>query len=141
MAIQARNLLLSGAVLFLLGLMVGGTVQMFENPRMGLSSHLAAMQNALALFAFGLMYKYLNLSAKALSTFYYSSIYAMYSVWLALTLAAMWGTSRATPIAGKGFTGTATQENIVDILIYSGAGATFLAAILLIIGLWRHNSN
>lgn len=132
---MAKRLLISGMVLFLLGLLNGITIPFFENPRMGLSAHLAGVQNALVLLAFGLMWKYCNFSKRAETWCVRLSLYSMYSIWIALALAAIWGTSRATPIAGEGYSGLKWQELIVDILLYSGSIAIIIATVQIIIAL------
>jgi len=135
-----KALLVSGMVLFLLGLFTGVLVPYFENTRMGLSAHLAGVQNALALVVFGLLWRYMQLSASAFKACFWLSIYSMYSVWMSLVLAAIWGTSSATPIAGAGYAGAFYQESIVNVLLYSGAGATIAATILIIVGLVRYRT-
>ncbi|MGJ8670849.1 MAG: hypothetical protein ACSHXK_15285 [Oceanococcus sp.] len=135
-----KKLLVFGAALFLLGLLNGVAVPYFENPRMGLSSHLAGVQNALVLFAFGLMWKHLDLSVKALRVCSALSIYSMYAIWFSLVLAAMWGTSSATPIAGAGYTGSELQELIVNSLLYSGSLAIIVASIQVLAGLVKNKS-
>lgn len=138
---STKLLLVSGMVLFFLGLLTGVMVPYFENTRMGLSAHLAGVQNALALVVFGLLWKYLSLSASALKWCFWFSVYSMYSVWISLLLAAIWGTSSATPIAGAGYAGELYQESIVNVLLYSGAGATIAAAIMIIVGLIRYRTS
>lgn len=132
---RMKNLLVLGTLLFLFGLLNGVAVPYFENPRMGLSSHLAGVQNALVLIGFGLMWKYLVLSDKALKLCSALSIYSMYSIWISLVLAGMWGTSSATPIAGAGYTGKPTEELIVNSLLYSGSVAIIIASCLVLMGL------
>ena len=55
----------------------------------------------------------------------------------ALALAAIFGTSRATPIAGAGFQGLPWQEIVVTALLYAGSVAVIVASILVLIGLAR----
>ena len=57
---------------------------------------------------------------------------------LALFLAAAFGTSRATPIAGAGFQGAAWQEWSVAALLYPGSVAIMVAAALVLYGLRRN---
>lgn len=130
-----NNFLIYGMVLFLLGLLNGVVIQSFENPRMGLSAHLAGVQNAFVLILFGLIWKHVALSQTLLRWCYGFSIYSMYSIWLSLVLAAVWGTSSATPIAGAGHSGSQHQEIIVNILLYSGSLTIIIASIQIIIGL------
>jgi (hydroxyamino)benzene mutase len=74
-----QQLLISGTVLFLLGLLIGFALQALPNPRTGVTLHATGLQSGMALWALGL-----------------------YAIFASLLLAAVWGTSRATPIAGAG---------------------------------------
>lgn len=132
--------LLHGTILFLLGLLNGTVVPFFINTRMGLSAHLAGVQNAIVLWIFGLLCSHLRLTVKPLLYFYWSSIIGMYSIWFALLLAAIWGTSRSTPIAGEGYTGSAFQEAVVQILLTAGAIVLAIATVLLLIGLLKRKT-
>lgn len=134
-----KNLLIFGMVLFLLGLLNGAVIPLFENPRMGLSAHLAGVQNAFVLILFGLIWNYVALSRSMLRWCYWLSIYSMYSIWFSLVLAAMFGTSSATPIAGDGYIGSQYQELIVNIFLYSGSLAIIIASIQIIIGLIKND--
>ena len=59
----------------------------------------------------------------------------MYAIWLALLLAAIWGSRRSTPIAGAGFEASKGQEQIVQILLVSGSLAIIVASSALLWGL------
>jgi len=50
-----RKLLIHGAIIFLLGLLNGVAVPFFSNTRMGLSAHLAGVQNAIVFWIFGFL--------------------------------------------------------------------------------------
>ena len=47
----------------------------------------------------------------------------MYTIWIALALAGVLGTSGATPIAGTGYQAGAFQEALVTALLYVGSAA------------------
>ena len=128
-------------VLFLFGLLNGVVVPYFENPRMGLPSHLAGVQNALVLLAFGAIWNKIKLSQIALRWCFWLSVYGMYSIWASLVLAAIFGTSSATPIAGNGFAGTQYQELTVNILLYTGSIAIIIASLQIILGLIKNKKN
>lgn len=121
-----------GVLLFFLGLLNGALVGAFTNPRMGLSAHLAGVQNGLSLLAFGLLWPHLSLSPRLERFAAWAGIASMWAIWIALALAAAFGTSRATPIAGAGFQGTAWQEWLVTTLLYSGSLA-ILAAVAVVL--------
>lgn len=70
-----RQLLIFGALLFLFGLLNGAVIPSFTNPRMGLSAHLAGVQNGMVLLLFGLLWPYLTLSNSTLSATHGLSLY------------------------------------------------------------------
>ncbi len=127
-----RPFLIAGVLLFLLGLLNGFVLQQFANPRMALSAHLAAMQNALVLVVFGLVQKYLHQTAAAARWCYWLGVHGLYAIWVSLLLAAIWGTSGATPIAGAGFSASAVRENTVNVLLYSGSLAITVCTVLVL---------
>ncbi len=132
---SALRLCRHGALLFVLGLVNGAFVSALPNSRMGLSAHLAGVQNGMLLLIFGLVWQRLSLSPRAIRVAELSSIFSMYAIWGALFLAALFGTSRVTPIAGAGFEGAAWQEGLVAVLLYSGSAGIFLGAGLVFWGL------
>lgn len=134
---QKQTLLIAGALLFLIGLLSGATVQLMQNPRMGLSAHLAGVQNALFLLVVGASWGHVRLSPLAARGAVWFGVGGMYGFWVALQLAAIWGTSRATPIAGAGFEGAAWQEVAVDTLLRASSGAAIVAAAIVLVGFWR----
>lgn len=131
----SKMLLIYGTVLFVLGLLNGLAVQRFKNPRMGLSAHLAAMQNGMVLWAFGLIWPHAALGSQAQQWIAFAAVAALYAIWLALLLAAILGTSRSTPIAGAGHAAPAPQEHLVSALLVSGSVAIILATLGLLWGL------
>lgn len=132
-----KRLIISGALLFLLGLLEGVVIPYFTNTRMGLSAHLAAVQSAMALMVFGAIWSHVKLSDALLSLTAWASIFSMYVVWIGLTLAGILGTSKATPIAGAGFKGSANAELLTESIITLGAAAGIVGAGLLVYGLWQ----
>jgi len=133
---NARRLCWHGVFLFLLGLLNGALVPYFTNPRMGLSAHLAAVQSGMALLIFGFLWPHLRLRARERATLFLVLV-STYAIWVALALAAVFGTSRATPIAGAGFEGGAAQEGIVTILLYAGSVGLIAGVVLMLAGLGR----
>ena len=130
-----RRLLTYGAALFLLGLLNGWAIPLVENPRMGLSAHLTAVQSALVLWALGLLWERLRLSAWAEALASWSAVVGAYVLWLGLLLAAVWGASRSLPIAGDGFAASPTEEGVVTALVVGGSAAITVAAAFVLFGL------
>ena len=132
---SALRLCRHGALLLVLGLVSGALVSTLTNSRMGLSAHLAGVQNGMVLLIFGLVWQRLSLSQRAIHVAELSSIFSMYAIWGALFLAAVFGTSRVTPIAGAGFEGAVWQEGLVAVLLYAGSAGILLGAGLVFWGL------
>ena len=134
----SRKLIAAGAVLFLLGLVTGFVIPIFENSRMGLASHLEGVMNGTFLIAVGAVWSRLILSARLQATAFWLLLYGTYANWLLVLLAAMYGTSEMTPIAGAGHLGLPWQETLVTVGL-SSVGITMLAAVtILVIGFMRH---
>jgi hydroxylaminobenzene mutase len=131
---HARRLCWHGVFLFLLGLLTGVLVGAFSNPRMGVSAHLAGVQNGMALLLFGLLWPKLSLSGGLARFATGVGIVSMYGIWLALALAAVFGTSGATPIAGAGHAGAPWQEAIVTVLLYAGSLGILAAVAVILLG-------
>lgn len=131
-----EKLFFHGILLFLLGLINGALIPKFLNPRMGLSAHLAGVQNGLSLVAFGVVWSRAIVPFESFT--YWSGLYSMYGIWLGLVLAGIWGTSKSTPIAGKGFSANPLKENIVTFIIKSASVAAVVATVLILIGLYNN---
>ncbi len=134
---HSRGLCWHGLLLFLLGLLTGALISTFTNPRMGLSAHMAGVQNGMALLLFGLVWPKLDLAPGQAKLAYRLSVFSMYAIWAALSLAAILGTSRATPIAGAGFEGSTLSELSVAALLGAGSVAIIAGTGLLLHGLRR----
>ena len=125
-----KRLLLAGMILFLLGLLTGAGIPFFTNTRMGLAAHMAGVQNGLVLLVFGLVWKHVQFSPSQETWCKQLSIFSMYALWFAQVLAATWGTSSATPMAGAGYSGAEWQEMVVNLFLYSGSFAIIISVVL-----------
>ena len=130
-----QQLLISGTVLFLVGLLIGFAVPALPNPRMGMSVHVAGIQSGMALWALGLMWQHLVLPAGTQRLAQLLAVLALYAIVASLLLAALWGTSRATPIAGAGYEASFSRETAVTVLLGSGSVAIMVAAAIVLWGL------
>ena len=113
---------------------------MLTNPRMGVAAHVGGVMSGLLLLLVGLIWGEIRLPASAEKAAFWLFLYASYTGWLAQLLAAWFGTSRATPIAGAGYSGTAWQENLVYFVAISFSIAISLACILALWGLRKKSS-
>lgn len=134
-----QQLLISGTVLFLLSLLIGFGVPVLRNPRMGVSVHVAGIESGLTLWALGLMWPRLTLPEGVQLATQVLAVLGLYAVFASLLLAALWGTSRATPIAGAGHQASRPREVAVTTLLASGSLASVIAVALVLWGLcgWK----
>jgi (hydroxyamino)benzene mutase len=116
---HSQRLLWHGLFLFFLGLVTGLAVPIVRNPRMGLSAHLEGVMNGLLLVVLGLAWQRFRLSARARVALFWLALYGTYVNWGSTLLAAAFGTSRRTPIAGAGFTAQPWQENLLEVGLIS----------------------
>jgi hydroxylaminobenzene mutase len=135
MQATSRRLKFLGILLFLLGLITGLILMNFTNPRMGLSAHLEGVMNGLFLIAAGLLWNELRLSPGWLKAGYWILLYGTFANWSFTLLAAILGTSKITPIAGAGHTGTDIQEVVLTAGFTSVGISMILAASIMLYGL------
>jgi len=133
----AQRILIWGMALFLLGLLNGAAIPAFTNNRMGLSAHLAGVQNGMFLLIVGSIWHRIVLHdawSKATATL---AVFSMFGIWLALVVSAIWGTSDATPIAGAGFEASQEKELAVRIGLTLASVAAIISTTSLLVGLFN----
>lgn len=136
-----RKLKMFGMLLFLLGLLTGVIMVNLENPRMALAAHLEAIMNGIFLVIAGLIWNELNISSAIKKITLATLLYGTYMNWFTTLLAAYFGTSKMTPIAGKGFNGTAVHDQIVSTGFIS-VGLTMIFSLTMIVyGLIKRNKS
>jgi hydroxylaminobenzene mutase len=131
----ARRMCWFGVLLMLLGLATGAFIPLFDNARQGLSAHTAGVQNGIVLTVLGLLWRHLRLASRLERVAAVASVFSLYALWIALVLAAAFGTSRSTPIAGAGHQGEAWQEALVSTLFGAGSVALIVAILGVLWGL------
>ena len=139
MKVIQQQLLIAGTILFLLGLLLGFALPGLANPRMGMSAHAAAVQSGTALWALGLMWQRLALRPRWQRATEALAVLSLYALVAGLLLAALWGASRAAPIAGVGFHSSPAHEAVVSALMIGGSVALVVAIGLVLWGLlaWK----
>lgn len=135
-----QQLLICGTILFLLSLLIGFAVPVLANPRNGVAAHVTGLQSGMALWALGLMWQRMTLPANAERPTQILALAGLYAIFISLLLAALWGTSRATPIAGAGHHASHLRESVVSVLLTGGSLATTVAVAFVLWGLcaWKH---
>lgn len=129
---MAKRYVAAGAVLFLLGLLTGFVIPAFTNPRMGLASHLEGVMNGTFLVALGAAWRWVSLAPRLELLSFWLLLYGSFANWFFVSLAAIFGTSEITPIAGAGYEADALQEQIVSIGLVS-VGLTMVLGIAIVV--------
>ncbi|MEZ0150504.1 MAG: hypothetical protein AB9Q18_09760 [Candidatus Reddybacter sp.] len=134
----SRKIIAAGAILFLFGLITGFIIPILENSRMGLAGHLEGVMNGTFLIAVGAVWTRLVLSTGFARLAFWLLLYGTYANWLLVVLAAFFGTSEMTPIAGAGYSGLPWQETLITVGLSSVGITMLIACIILVIGFVRH---
>ncbi|MEZ0123804.1 MAG: hypothetical protein AB9Q17_03735 [Candidatus Reddybacter sp.] len=134
----SRKIIAAGAILFLFGLITGFIIPILENSRMGLAGHLEGVMNGTFLIAVGAVWTRLVLSTGFARLAFWLLLYGTYANWLLVVLAAFFGTSEMTPIAGAGYSGLPWQETLITVGLSSVGITMLIACTILVIGFVRH---
>lgn len=129
-----KKIITAGTILFLIGLVTGFIIPLFENSRMGLAGHLEGVMNGIFLIAVGAVWEYLILSARLQAMAFWLLLYGSYANWLFVVAAAIFGTSEITPIAGTGYSGLPWQETLVTVGLMSVGVTMVVGCVILVIG-------
>lgn len=130
---KSDKLILLGLILFLIGLIIGLSVPLLQNPRMGLSAHLEGITNGIFLMLLGLIWNRLVLTDRWKQITYVLLVYGTFANITAVLLAAITGFGKMMPIAG-GKEGTNPIEVIISFLLVSLALAMLFVLSMVIIG-------
>jgi (hydroxyamino)benzene mutase len=127
---RSSLLIALGAILFTIGLFTGFAIPAFLNPRMGLTAHLEGVMNGVFLLAIGAVWTRVRLPQRAEAAAFWLLVYGSFANWASVLLAAVFGTSGGTPIAGAGFSGAPWQETLVLVGLLS-VGLSMVLGMLL----------
>ena len=136
-----QRLLVSGMVLFLLGLLSGLAVTAMPNARMGLSAHLEGVMNGMFLIAAGLCWNRIKLNRLQEKTAFWLLLYGSFANFVLIQSASILGTSKMTPIAGKGYGGSDVSETLMSLGLVSVALAMIAAVGLMAAGLLKYEKS
>lgn len=132
----SSQLAILGTVLVMLSLLTGLASGALANPRMGLSSHLAAMMGGTLLLALAGVWHRVVLSPRLDRLAFWLLAYGNAANWAATLLAAIWGAGATSmPIAAGGSQAAAWQEGLVMALLVSLSLAMIAGIALVIMGL------
>ena len=122
----------AGFVLFMLALLTGFLIPALLNKKMALAAHVTGIMNALVLIALGLAWGLLTVSPLQANLTRGAFLYGTYANWIASRLAAVWGTSRLTPLAGAGYSAAPWKEAVVQ-AVQASLGLAMLAGSVLVV--------
>ncbi len=133
---QSQRLLQVGIALFLFSSLEGFAIPYFAVPRLGFSVHtLSALQGVIVL-ALGLMWPRLNLAIPTARIAFWFFVYSTFATLCPYLMAAVWGVGNSTiPLAAGAARGTALQESIIKVVLYSAAPTVLIALTLILRGL------
>jgi len=132
----SRRLLRLGALLLLMGLLIGLAIPALAVPRLGVSAHLNAVVGAVFLFALGLLWPQLRLGARGSIVAFWLAPYSFFTASLTPLLGGIWGAGGAMlPIAGGTARGSAFQEGVIAVGLVSAGAAILVVCVLLLVGL------
>jgi len=124
-----RLLAQQGLLIFLVGLLMGAFTQTVANPRMMMGAHTGALLTGTFLVALSSAWKHLNMTDRNARLTLWMLIGGSWGVSVALVFAAVFATSRSTPIMGAGHSGTPWAEAVSDVSLSVSSIAVLLAAV------------
>jgi len=131
------RLIIAGALLLLMGLTLGGIIPLFTNPRLALSAHEQGIIAGSFLLLLGLVWPHAAFGKIKSESVGMLLIIGTYLIWIGILLGSILGTSRATPIAGEGYSGSKGQEITVSIVLLVGSVLTIFGMLILLISIVR----
>jgi (hydroxyamino)benzene mutase len=125
-----------GIALFVFSGLEGFVIYSLPTPALGRSVHtLSALQGIITL-VLGLLWPRLNLRATASQIAFWTFLYSSFATLIPFVMAAVWGAGNTTiPLAAGTAQGSAFQEAMIKVVIYSAAPPFFVSMALILWGL------
>jgi hydroxylaminobenzene mutase len=133
---QGHRLLQVGIALFLFSSLEGFAIPYFTVPRLGLSVHTLSGLEGVILLALGLMWPRLNLGATTSRITFWCFVYSSFATLVPYVMSAVWGAGNSTiPLAAGSARGSAFQEAMIKVVLYSAAPTVIISLALILWGL------
>ena len=133
---QGHRLLQVGIALFLFSSLEGFAIPYFSVPRLGLSVHTLSALQGVILLTLGLVWPRLNLGATTSRIAFWFLIYSTFATLVPYVLAAIWGAGNSIiPLAAGTARGSAFQEAVMTVVLYSAAPTILISLALILWGL------
>jgi hydroxylaminobenzene mutase len=133
---QGHRMLQIGIAHFVFSGLEGFAIPHLPIPLLGRSVHTLSGLQGVMLLGLGLLWPRLNLGATASRIAFWTYIYSSFATLVPFVLAAVWGAGNTTiPLAAGDARGSARQEAIINIVLYSAAAPFFISMALILWGL------
>ncbi len=130
---QGRRMLQIGVALFVFSALEGFVIPALPVPRLGLSVHTLSALQGVMLLGLGLVWPRLHLGATASRIAFWTYLYSSFATLVPYVLAAVWGAGNSTiPLAAGTAHGSAFQEAIIQVVLYSAAPTFFISMALIL---------
>src|SRR6266511_2850245 len=133
---QGHRMLQIGIALFVFTGLEGFVIPALPVPLLGRSVHTLSGLRGVMILALGLLWPRLNLGATASRIAFWTYVYSSFATLIPFVMAAVWGAGNTTiPLAAGAAQGSAFQEAIIKIILYSAAPPFFFSMALILWGL------
>ena len=133
---QGHRMLQIGIALFVFSGLEGFAIPYLPVPLLGRSVHTLSALQGVMILALGLFWPRLNLGATASRIAFWTYIYSSFATLIPFVMAAIWGAGNTTiPLAAGAARGSALQEAIINVVLYSAAPPFFISMALILWGL------
>ncbi len=133
---QGHRMLQIGVALFVFSALEGFVIPSLPFPHLGLSVHTLSALQGVMLLGLGLLWPRLNLGTIPSRVAFWTYLYSSFATLVPYALAAIWGAGNTTiPLAAGAAHGSAFQEAIIKVVLYSAAPPFFISMALVIWGL------
>jgi hydroxylaminobenzene mutase len=133
---QGQRMLQIGIWLFVFSGLEGFVIHSLPVPSLGRSVHTLSAEQGVITLALGLLWHRLNLGTAASRIAYWTFLYSSFATLIPFVMAAMWGAGNSTiPLAAGAAHGSAVQEDIIRVVLYSAALPFFVSMALILWGL------
>lgn len=133
---QSQRLLQIGVGLFVFSGLEGFVIPAFPVPQLGRSVHTLSALQGITTITLGLMWPRLTLGSAAARTAFWTFFYSSFATLIPFVLAAIWGAGNSTiPLAAGAAHGSALEEAIIKVVLFSAAAPFFVSMGLLLWGL------
>jgi (hydroxyamino)benzene mutase len=134
--LQGHRMLQIGIALFVFTGLEGFVIPSLRAPHLGRSVHTLSALQGVMILALGLLWPSLNLGIATSQIAFWTYIYSSFATLVPFMLAAIWGAGNTTfPLTAGAAQGSAFQEAMIKVILYSAAPPFFVSMVLLLWGL------